>query len=140
MRSSCRVFALLVIAMTFGLSIPIGPPLAQVADEKSQLVQEIVDLHKAEKYLERVFESAVRAAPAEQQELFKDIYSRLDQDEIYADLAESIDQLYTTEELKAYLEFASTEVGRSILRKKTEMSEKLYEALALEVLKAMTDE
>ncbi len=140
MRSSCRAFSLLVVALTVGLSTLNGPSLAQEGDEKSQLVQEIVNLHKAEKYLERVLESAVRAAPAEKQELFKDIYSRLDQDEIYADLAESIDQLYTTEELKAYLEFASTEVGRSILRKKTEMSEKLYEALTLELLKAMTDE
>ena len=140
MRSPCRAVFLLVVALIFGLSTPIDTPLAQEGDEKAQLVQEIVGLHKEEKYLERVFESAVRSAPVENQEFLKGMYSRLNHDEIYRDLAGSIDQLYTTEELKAYLEFASTDVGRSMLRKKTEISEKLYEAVALDLLRVMIAE
>ncbi len=135
MRSSCRVFLLLFIALSTSLATPCDLSLAQEGDEKSKLVQEIVELLKEERYLERVFESAVRRAPVENKEALNDIYSRLDQDEIYRDWAGSIKQLYTTEELKAYLEFSSTDVGRSVLRKETEIFEKLYEAVAMDLLR-----
>ena len=135
MRSSCRVFLFLFIALSTILVIPCDLSLAQESDEKSKLVQEIVVLLKEERYLERVFESATRTAAVENKEALNDIYSRLDQDEIYRDWAGSINQLYTTEELKAYLEFSSTDVGRSVLRKETEIFEKLYEAMAMELLR-----
>ncbi len=140
MRSSCRVFLLLFIALSTSLATPRDLSLAQEGDEKSKLVQEIVELLNEERYLERVFESAARTAPVENKEALNDIYSRLDQDEIYRFWAGSINQLYTTEELKAYLEFSSTDVGRSILRKETEIFEKLTEAVALDLLRLMTDE
>jgi hypothetical protein len=123
------------IAFTISLATPRDLSFAQEFDEKSKLVQEIVELLKEERYLERVFESAVRTAPVENKEALNDIYSRLDQVEIYRDWAESINQLYTTEEMKAYLEFSSTVVGRSVLRKETEIFEKLYEAMAMELLR-----
>jgi hypothetical protein len=130
----------LFIALSTVLVTPCDLSLAQEGDEKSKLVQEIVELLKEERYLERVFESAVRRAPVENKEALNDIYSRLDQDEIYRFWAGSINQLYTTEELKAYLEFSSTDVGRSILRKETEIFEKLTEAVALDLLRLMTVE
>ncbi len=139
MRSSCRVFLLLFIALSTILVTPCDLSLAQEGDEKYKLVQEIVELLNEERYLERVFESAARTAPVENKEALNDLYSRLDQDEIYRFWAGSINQLYTTEELKAYLEFSSTDVGRSILRKETEIFEKLTEAVALDLLKLMTD-
>ncbi len=111
--------------------------MAQEGDEKSKLVQEIVELLTEERYLERVFESAARTAPVENKEALSDIYSRLDQDEIYRFWAGSINQLYTTEELKAYLEFSSMDIGRSILRKETLIFEKLTEAVALDLLRLM---
>jgi hypothetical protein len=135
MQSSCRIFLLLFIALSTVLVTPCDLSLAQEGDEKSKLVQEIVVLLKEERYLERVFESATRTAAVENKEALNDIYSRLDQDEIYRFWAGSINQLYTTEELKAYLEFSSTDVGRSILRKETEIFEKLTEAVALDLLR-----
>ena len=135
MQSSCRVFLLLFIALSTVLVTPSDLSLAQESDEKSKLVQEIVVLLKEERYLERVFESATRTAAVENKETLNDIYSRLDQDEIYRDWAGSINQLYTTEELKAYLKFSSTDVGRSVLRKETEIFEKLYEAVAMDLLR-----
>jgi hypothetical protein len=130
----------LFIAFSTSLATPYVLSLAQEGDEKSNLVQEIVELLNEERYLERVFESAARTAPVENKEALNDIYSRLDQDEIYRFWAGSINQLYTTEELKAYLEFSSTDVGRSILRKETEIFEKLTEAVALDLLRLMTVE
>ena len=135
MQSSCRIFSLLFIALSTVLVTPCDLSLAQESDEKSKLVQEIVVLLKEERYLERVFESATRTAAVENKEALNDIYSRLDQDEIYRFWAGSINQLYTTEELKAYLEFSSTDVGRSVLRKETEIFEKLYEAVAMDLLR-----
>ena len=140
MRSSFRVLLLLFIAFSTSLATPYDLSLAQEGDEKTKLVQEIVELLNEERYLERVFESAARTAPVENKEALHDIYSRLDQDEIYRFWAGSINQLYTTEELKAYLEFSSTDVGRSILRKETEIFEKLTEAVALDLLRLMTVE
>jgi hypothetical protein len=130
----------LFIALSTSLATPRDLSLAQEGDEKSKLVQEIVELLTEERYLERVFESAARTAPVENKEALHDIYSRLDQDEIFRFWAGSINQLYTTEELKAYLEFSSTDVGRSVLRKETEIFEKLYEAVAMDLLRLMTVE
>ena len=66
--------------------------------------------------------------------------SKLDQDAIYAGWAKAVEEIYTIEEMKAYLDYASTDLGRSILRKSTEWAIAAQEVLVLEIMESMTEE
>jgi len=128
---------LLVLLLSFGLSISNGPVFAQGSNEKAELARKVMDLLKQEGYLEKAFHGALRNAPAEQQDVRKRVLSKINQDAIYAGWSKKIEELYTIAEMKAYLNFASTDIGRSILRKTTEISAAMHEVLYFEVMKAM---
>jgi len=135
-----RALSLSVLVLLVGLSHLGDPALAQENEEKAELAQRVMDLHKQEGYLEKAFETAVRSVPAGQKEVMEDAISKIDQDAIYSGWAEKIEELYTIEEMKAYLDYASTDLGRSILRKSVELSAAMQEVLLLEIMEAMTEE
>ena len=135
-----RALTLSVLVLLVGLS-PLGDPvLAQENEEKAELAQRVMDLRKQEGYLEKAIEGAVRNVPARQKKAMEEAISKLDQDAIYAGWAKAVEEIYTIEEMKAYLDYASTDLGRSILRKSTEWSVAAQEVLVLEIMEAMTEE
>ena len=113
---------------------------AQADQEHEDLAKKIVDLLREEAFLERQFNLAIRMTSPEHQEDSEAVLSRLDLNEIYAGMTEAIAEGYTSEELRAYLEFASTEAGRSILRKQAEFDVVMQELATLAVLKAIAGE
>ena len=110
--------------------------LAQDEGEKARVIQDIIDLLKEEMWLERALEATVHSLPVEQQDSARDVLSRIDHDAMYNALAEAADEIYTTEELKAYFEYRSTDVGRSTLRKEVLINGKIYEILFHEVMQS----
>ena len=135
-----RTLSFLVLVPLVGFSDLGDPVFAQGSEEKAQLVQKVVELHKQEGYLERALEAAVRNAPAEQKEAMEELISKLDQDALSARWAKKVEEKFTAEEIKAYLDFMSTDVGRSILRKSTELAIATQEVLAIEILAVMSEE
>ncbi len=136
----CRALSVLVLVLLVGLSNFGDPAFAQESEEKAQLAQRVVELHKQEGYLERALDAVVRNAPAEQKEAIEELISKLDQDALSARWAKRVEEIFTTEEIKAYLDFMSTDVGRSILRKSTELAIATQEVLAIEILAVMSEE
>ena len=135
-----RALTLSVLVLLVGLS-PLGDPaLAQENEEKAELAQRVMDLRKQEGYLEKAIEGAVRNVPARQKKAMEEAISKLDQDAIYAGWAKAVEEIYTIEEMKAYLDYASTDLGRSILRKSTEWAIAAQEVLVLEIMESMTEE
>ncbi len=70
----------------------------------------------------------------------EELISKLDQDASSARWAKKVEEIFTAEEIKAYLDFMSTDVGRSILRKDTELAIATREVLAIEILAVMSEE
>ncbi len=136
----CRALSVLVLVLLVGLSDFGDPAFAQGSEDKAQLAQRVVELHKQEGYLERALDAVVRNAPAEQKEAIEELISKLDQDALSARWAKRVEEIFTTEEIKAYLDFMSTDVGRSILRKSTELAIATQEVLAIEILAVMSEE
>ena len=139
MQFLCRLFLSLALAVAFVLLPAYGTVSAQDEGEKAKIIEDIIDLLKEEMWLERAFDASVRSLPAEQQELAREVISRIDQDDAYDEVAAAADEIYTTDELKAYYEYRSTEVGRSILRKETQMNAKIYEILVRELLRGQSN-
>ena len=135
-----RALSPLVLVLLVGFSNLGDPALAQENEEEAELAQRVMDLYKQEGYLEMAFEGAVRNVPAGQKEAMEEAISKTDQDAIYAGWAEKIEELFTLEEIKAYLDYASTDLGRSNLRKSVELSFMMQEVLVLEITKSMTQE
>ncbi len=135
-----RASSVLVLVLLVGLSNLGDPVFAQESEEKAQLAQKVVELHKQEGYLERALEAAVRNAPAEQKEAMEELISKLDQDALSARWGKKVEEIFTIEEIRAYLDFMSTDVGRSILRKSTELAIATQEVLAIEILAVMSEE
>ncbi len=136
----CRALSVLVLVLLVGLSDFGDPAFAQGSEDKAQLAQRVVELHKQEGYLERALDAVVRNAPAEQKEAIEELISKLDQDALSARWAKRVEEIFTTEEIKAYLDFMSTDVGRSILRKSTELAIATQEVLAIEILAVVSEE
>ncbi len=136
----CRALSVLVVVLLVGLSDFGDPAFAQGSEDKAQLAQRVVELHKQEGYLERALDAVVRNAPAEQKEAIEELISKLDQDALSARWAKRVEEIFTTEEIKAYLDFMSTDVGRSILRKSTELAIATQEVLAIEILAVVSEE
>jgi len=135
-----RTLSLLVLVVLVGLSQLGEPVFAQGNEEKAELAQRVMELYKQEGYLDRAFEGAVRSVPAGQKEAMEEAISKADQDAIYAGWAEKIEEMFTLEEIKAYLDYASTDLGRSNLRKSTELNFAMQEVLALEILAGMSED
>ena len=135
-----RALLLPVLVLLVGLSHLGDPALAGENEEKAESAQRVMELHKQEGYLDKAFESAVRSVPAGEKEAMEEAISKLDQDAIYAGRAEKVEEIYTIEEMKAYLDYASTDIGRSILRKEIEFNAAMLEVLVLKITKAMTEE
>ena len=70
----------------------------------------------------------------------EELISKLDQDALSARWAKKVEEIFTAEEIKAYLDFMSTDVGRSILRKDTGIAIATREVLAIEILAVMSEE
>ncbi len=135
-----RASSVLVLVLLVGLSDFGDPAFAQGSEEKAQLTQRVVELHKQEGYLQRALDAAVRNAPAEQKEAMEELISKLDQDALSARWGKKVEEIFTIEEIRAYLDFMSTDVGRSILRKNTELTIATREVLAIEILAVMSEE
>jgi hypothetical protein len=135
-----RASSVLVLVLLVGLSNFGDPAFAQGSEEKAQLAQRVVELHKQEGYLERALDAVVRNAPAAQKEAIEEVISKLDQDALSARWGKRVEEIFTTEEIRAYLDFMSTDVGRSILRKSTELAIATQEVLAIEILAVMSEE
>ena len=135
-----RTSSLLVFVMLVGLSQLGDPVFAQGNEEKAELARRVMELYKQEGYLERAFEGAVRNVPAGQKEAMEEAISKTDQDAIYAGWAELVEEMFTLEEIAAYLDYASTDLGRSNLRKSTELNFAMQEVLALEILAGMSED
>ena len=135
-----RTLSLLVLVMLVGLSQLGDPVFAQGNEEKAELAQRVMELYKQEGYLEKAFKGAVRNVPAGQKEAMEEAISKTDQDAIYAGWAELVEEMFTLEEIKAYLDYASTDLGRSNLRKSTELNFAMQEVLALEILAGMSED
>ena len=136
----CRALSVLVLVLLVGLSDFGDPAFAQGSEDKAQLAQRVVELHKQEGYLERALEAAVRNAPAGRKEAMEELISKLDQDALSARWGKKVEEIFTIEEIRAYLDFMSTDVGRSILRKSTELAIATQEVLAIEILAVMSEE
>ncbi len=136
----CRALSVLVLVLLVGLSDFGDPAFAQGSEDKAQLAQRVVELHKQEGYLERALDAVVRNAPAAQKEAIEEVISKLDQDALSARWGKRVEEIFTTEEIRAYLDFMSTDVGRSILRKDTELAIATREVLAIEILAVMSEE
>ncbi len=135
-----RTLSLSVLVMLVGLSQLGDPVFAQGNEEKAELARRVMELYKQEGYLERAFEGAVRNVPAGQKEAMEEAISKTDQDAIYAGWAELVEEMFTLEEIKAYLDYASTDLGRSNLRKSTELNFAMQEVLVLEILAGMSED
>ncbi len=135
-----RASSVLVLVLLVGLSNFGDPAFAQGSEEKAQLAQRVVELHKQEGYLERALEAVVRNAPAGRKEAVEELISKLDQDALSARWGKKVEEIFTIEEIRAYLDFMSTDVGRSILRKSTELAIATQEVLAIEILAVMSEE
>ena len=135
-----RALSPLVLVLLVGFSNLGDPALAHENEEKAELAQRVMDLYKQEGYLEMAFEGAVRNVPAGQKEAMEEAISKTDQDAIYAGWAELVEEMFTLEEIAAYLDYASTDLGRSNLRKSVELSFVMQEVLVLEITKSMTEE
>ena len=135
-----RTLSLLVLVVLAGLSQLGDPVFAQGNEEKAELARRVMELYKQEGYLERAFEGAVRNVPAGQKEAMEEAISKTDQDAIYAGWAELVEEMFTLEEIKAYLDYASTDLGRSNLRKSTELNFAMQEVLVLEILAGMSED
>ena len=135
-----RASSVLVLVLLVGLSDLGDPVFAQGSEEKAQLAQKVVELHKQEGYLERALEAVVRNAPAGRKEAMEELISKLDQDALSARWGKKVEEIFTIEEIRAYLDFMSTDVGRSILRKSTELAIATQEVLAIEILAVMSEE
>ncbi len=135
-----RASSVLVLVLLVGLSNFGDPAFAQESEEKAQLAQRVVELHKQEGYLERALEAVVRNAPVGRKEAVEELISKLDQDALSARWAKRVEEIFTIEEIRAYLDFMSTDVGRSILRKSTELAIATQEVLAIEILAVMSEE
>ena len=131
--------SLLVLVLLVGLSDLGDPVFAQGNEEKAELAQRVIELHKQAGYLEKAFEAAVQNVPAGQKEAMEEGFSKIDQDALYAGWAEKVEEIYTIEEIKAYLDYASTDLGRSILGKSTKIAIAMQEVLVLEILKVMPE-
>jgi len=138
-RFSSRV-SLMLLVLSVGLLSQSGPVFAQGNEEKAELARRVMELYKQEGYLEKAFEGAVRNVPAGQKEAMEEAISKTDQDAIYAGWAELVEEMFTLEEIKAYLDYASTDLGRSNLRKSTELNFAMQEVLVLEILAGMSED
>ena len=116
---------------------PAGLVAAQESDEKTQWATKLIELHEEEGYLERALAASVEDAPESQRDAMQELIAKLDQEALTARWQEKVEEIFTVEEIKAYVEFMSTDVGRSILRKNTEIAKATQEVLALEILAAM---
>lgn len=135
-----RTLSLLVLVMLVGLSQLGDPVFAQGNEEKAELARRVLELYKQEGYLEKAFDGAVRNVPAGQKEAMEEAISKTDQDAIYAGWAELVEEMFTLEEIAAYLDYASTDLGRSNLRKSTELNFAMQEVLVREILAAMSED
>ncbi len=135
-----RTLSILVLVVLVGLSQLGDPVFAQGNEEKAELARRVMELYKQEGYLEKAFEGAVRNVPAGQKEAMEEAISKTDQDAIYAGWAELVEEMFTLEEIKAYLDYASTDLGRSNLRKSTELNFAIQEVLVLEILAGMSED
>ena len=135
MQAALKVFSCLALVLALYLVPAQKPALAQSSGEKAKIIEDLMVVVKEDNMLERAFEASVRSLPAEQQDLARETFSGIDQDAVYEQLAASADEIYTTEELKAFYEFRSSDAGRSMMRKVFQMNGKLYEILMKELLK-----
>ena len=135
-----RTLSLSALVMLVGLSQLGDPVFAQGNEEKAELARRVMELYKQEGYLEKAFEGAVRNVPAGQKEAMEKAISKTDQDAIYAGWAELVEEMFTLEEIAAYLDYASTDLGRSNLRKSTELNFAMQEVLVREILAAVSED
>jgi len=129
----------LTLALAFLLLPVYGTISAQDEGERAKLLEEIKGLLKEEMWLERAFDAAVQSLPASQQILAREAISRIDRELVYDEVVKAGDAIYTTDELKAYYEYRSTDAGRSSLRKETQMNAKIYEILLSEMLRGQSN-
>ena len=92
---------LFVLVLSLSLVILSGPVFAQANEEKAELAEKIINLHREEGYLERALQAAIQNVPTGQKAAMEKAISRLDQDAIYAGWTEKVDETYTIEEMKA---------------------------------------
>ena len=141
MSRFCRASSVLVLVVLVALGGPGGGAvLAQASDEKTRLAQRVVDLHKEEGYLQRSLDAAVDNAPAEQRQAMAELIAKIDQEALSARWRARVEEIFTIEEIQAYLDFMSTDVGRSILRKNAELAIATQEVLTIEILAVMNKE
>lgn len=133
----CRASLLVALLALVGLSGSGAAVYAQGNEDKAALAQRVVELHEEEGYLERALDAAVRNAPAEQRDAMAELIAKLDREALSARWREKVEEIFTIEEIRAYLDFMSSDVGRSILRKSTELAIATQEVLAIEILAAM---
>ena len=135
-----RLMPISVLVFLFGLAASGNLVFAQANEDKAELAQRVMDLHRQEGYLDRAFEAAIRNAPVEQKEAMEAVISKLDQDNIYVLWARKVEEIFTEDEMRTYLEYASTENGRSIIRKTVDFSFAMQEVLVSEALAGMAAE
>jgi len=66
--------------------------------------------------------------------------SKLDQDAIYGRWTKNLEEMYTIEEMEAYFDYASSDLGRSALRKRADLLAEMQDDLASEIAASMTEE
>lgn len=135
-----RTLSFLVLVPLVGFSNLGDPVFAQESDEKALLAQKIMDLHRQEGFLEKAYQAAIRHVPAEQREGMEEVWSKLDKDAIYGRWTKNLEEMYTIDEMEAYLDYASSDLGRSALRKRADLLAAMQDDLASEIAAAMTDE
>ena len=131
-----RKSQLFVLVLSLGIWSLIGSIFAQGDDEKIELAKQVMDLLKQDHYLENAINKAVQATPADQRRAVEQAVFKIDKDAIYAGWAKKAEEIYTIEELKAYLEYASTDIGRSTLRKSAEYGVAMHEVLVTKIIEA----
>ncbi len=140
MSGSSRLLPVAILVLLFALVASDNLVSAQTNEDETELAQRIMDLHRQEGYLNRAFNAAVQNVPAEQKESMRAVISKLDEDTIYALWASKVEEIFTAEEMKTYLEYASTDNGRSIIRKTVDFSFAMQNVLVSEALAAMAEE
>ena len=126
--------ALLIVSFAIA-EISIG---AEEADMRLKKAKELAFIAKEQRVLDLRIRSFLKGLPENQRQQVKELLDKhLDQDAILSEMVKIAATTFTVQEMDALIEFYSTPLGHSIIKKRQIASQKMSEAIKKSILESV---
>ena len=133
LRFLCFLVPLIVSFAITGISIG-----AEDADIRLKKAKEMAFIVKEQRVLDQSIRSFLEKMPENQRQQIKELLDKhLDQDAILSEIVKISAETFTIQEMDALINFYSTPLGHSILKKRQIANQKISEAITKNILESV---